>query len=365
MASRDTQRYDLDLITRYVALPPAGRLLEMGYYDPRGALWAAGRGARVVALRPSVDLAAELEQRARQAALETLEVRIAVRPEPSETGSFDAALLLAPFFLGNEPVRQALLACAAAVQPAGAAYFQVHRRHGGDTFVRMARELFDEVEQLDLGDAGRRLMRASAPRPVAAHAGDVQSPADGPLHELEVRGTTVRFRLAAGVFGARGIDAGSKLLLSAVDVPRGASILDLGCGAGVIGVGLAAADPTARVVLVDSSRPATELAHENAGRNGLTNVDVRLGDGYGAVAGERFDAVVSNLPAHRGHQQDLATAERFIAGAPAHLREHGGAWFVANRALPYELPASSAFRAVRTAATDGRYKVLHGTQPRR
>ena len=91
----------------------------------------------------------------------------------------------------------------------------------------------------------------------------------------------------------------------------------------------------------------------------------RLGDGYAAVAGERFDAILANLPAHRGHKQDLSTAERFIAGAAQHLRARGAAWFVANRALPYELPASNAFRQVRTAAADGRYKVLHCTDPRR
>ncbi len=390
MASRDAQRYDVALLARHVRLGAGDRALEMGYYDPGAALWAAQQGASVLALRPNVDLVAELEERSRVAKLERLEARIAVQPEPAERGTFDVALLLAPFFLGNQPVRGALGTAAAALKPQGALYFQVHRRHGGDTFVRFAGDYFGAVEQVDVGSGQRRLIKATGPRPAEVES-RVDAQPDAPLHELSVGDVVVRYRLAAGVFGARGIDPASRLLAQTVlneerrtkneerngaadeiaaglapEAPLrpGAAILDLGCGAGVIGLALAAADRSARVVLVDSSRPAVELAAENAARNGLRNVEVRLSDGYEAVQGERFDAIVSNLPAHRGHQEDLGTAERFIAGAPAHLRPGGAAWFVANRALPYELPAARAFRQVRVVAADGRYKVLRCTEPR-
>jgi 16S rRNA (guanine1207-N2)-methyltransferase len=368
MASRDPQRYDLALLTRHIRLAAGDRVLEMGYYDLGAALWAAGQGADVVALRPNVDLATELEERSRAAGVQRLETRIALRPEPEERGTFDVALLLAPFFLGNQPVRSALTIAAAALKPEGTLYFQVHRHHGGDTFIRFARELFDSVEQVDVGTGQRRLIRAAGPQAQEAlvEADGPETPAAPPLHEMAVGGTVVRYRLAAGVFGARGIDPASRLLVQTVleaGLPARAAILDLGCGAGTIGLALAAACPGGHVVLVDSSRPAVELAQENARRNELANVEIHLSDGYGAVERQRFDAIVSNLPAHRGHQAESATAERFIAGAPAHLRSNGEAWFVANRALPYELPASRVFRQVRVAAIDGRYKVLRCNEP--
>ena len=59
---------------------------------------------------------------------------------------------------------------------------------------------------------------------------------------------------------------------------------------------------------------------------------MRLSDGYQDLAGQRFDVVLSNLPAHRGQQADSTVAHEFIAGAPAHLRAGGAAWFVANKA---------------------------------
>jgi 16S rRNA (guanine1207-N2)-methyltransferase len=107
-----------------------------------------------------------------------------------------------------------------------------------------------------------------------------------------------------------------------------------------------------------------ELARRNATENGLERVAVRLGDAYNAVAGERFGCVVSNLPAHRGHTVDLSVAQRFIAGAPAHLERGGEAWFVANRALPYEARAARAFRRVERVRDDGRYKLLRCAEPR-
>jgi 16S rRNA (guanine1207-N2)-methyltransferase len=174
---------------------------------------------------------------------------------------------------------------------------------------------------------------------------------------------TLRLRLAAGVFSARRIDPGTRLLLEAAEVPPGARLLDLGCGAGAIGLALAAADPAARVVLVDSSQPAVALAQENATTNGLRNADVRLSDGFAAVADERFDAVLSNLPAHRGGRSDRSVAEGFIAQTPAHLRDGGTAWFVAGRTLPYEGVASRSFRDVRLVAGDTRYKVLRCGDP--
>ncbi|HEX2185777.1 MAG TPA: methyltransferase [Chloroflexota bacterium] len=362
MPSWDTQRYFMPLLREHVALTPTSRVLELGFYDPEAALWAAREGAEVLALRPTVDQVTELDRRAREAGLTNLEARLALHLEPAERGRFHLALLLVPYFLGNAPSREAIDVAAGGLAPGGQLAFQVHHRHGGRTFVKHAATRFSAVAFLGMGGGQRRLYRASGP--LAPAAG--QSPPPEPAAPLEVtlRGVALRLRLAAGVFASKGIDPATRLLLQTAELPPAARVLDLGCGAGTIGLAVAAADPRAFVVLVDSSRPAVDLARENAALNNVRNVDLRLDDGYRAVPGERFDAILSNLPAHRGHQADAAVAERFIVEAPAYLREDGSAWFVANRALPYELPASRAFRQVRLAASDGRYKVLHCSGPR-
>ncbi len=362
MPASDTQRYHLPLLDRHVALSPGARVLELGYYDPGAALWAARRGAGVVALRPTLDQVQEVEAAAREARVTGLEVRLAIHPEPSEQGTFDVALLLAPYFLGNAAVREAFATVAAALKPEGILYVQVHRRRGGETFIRMAAELFKNVELLGMGGGQRRLYRAAGPQ-TSALAMPAAADTQRQTLKLTLGGLVLHLRMAAGVFGSHRVDPASRLLLETVQLGRRARVLDLGCGAGVIGLTLAALHPDAQVTLVDISHPAVEVARENAQLNRLQNVTVLLSDGYSALEGQRFDAIVANLPAHRGHHADLATAERLIAGAPEHLRAGGAAWFVAGKALPLERTAARAFRQVRLAASDGRYKVLHCTEP--
>ena len=74
-------------------------------------------------------------------------------------------------------------------------------------------------------------------------------------------------------------------------------VLDLCTGSGAIAVSLAQELPAARVVATDVSAAAVALARRNAERNGLSErVDVREGDLWAAVAGERFDLIASNPP---------------------------------------------------------------------
>jgi release factor glutamine methyltransferase len=74
-------------------------------------------------------------------------------------------------------------------------------------------------------------------------------------------------------------------------------VLDLCTGSGAIAVSLARELGCARVVATELSEPAVALARRNAERNGVSDrVDVRLGDLWLPVAGERFDLIAANPP---------------------------------------------------------------------
>ncbi|WP_448253698.1 peptide chain release factor N(5)-glutamine methyltransferase [Ottowia oryzae] len=83
------------------------------------------------------------------------------------------------------------------------------------------------------------------------------------------------------------------LALLPPDAPR--RVLDLGTGSGAIALAIAHQRPRAQVVAVDASADALDVAAGNAHRLGL-GVDLRQGDWFAPVAGERFDLVVSNPP---------------------------------------------------------------------
>lgn len=107
--------------------------------------------------------------------------------------------------------------------------------------------------------------------------------------------------------------------------PVGA-VLDLGCGSGVQAV--LAADHARRVVATDINPRALELTQRNAVLNGRDNIEVRRGDRYEPVVGERFDLIVCNAPyvvspdhafAYRDGPDD---GDDFTAAVVRGLREH-------------------------------------------
>ena len=126
-----------------------------------------------------------------------------------------------------------------------------------------------------------------------------------------------------------------ELLARAVNtamVPAGSTVLDVGTGSGAAAV--VAAARARRVVAVDLNPHAVRCARINAILNGVDDrVDVRHGDLFGPVRGERFDLVLFNPPYFYGSPQDplerafksTDVAERFAAGLPAHLTAHGRA----------------------------------------
>lgn len=134
--------------------------------------------------------------------------------------------------------------------------------------------------------------------------------------------------------------------LRGLDHPR---VVDLGTGSGAIAVSLALARPDARVIAVELSPEALEVARGNANCLGA-GVDFRAGSWYDPLAGERFDLIVSNPPyvVHgdphlemnglpfepQGALTDgiaggdgLACIRAIVAGAADHLKPGGWLWF--------------------------------------
>jgi release factor glutamine methyltransferase len=85
---------------------------------------------------------------------------------------------------------------------------------------------------------------------------------------------------------------------------RDPRVLDLGTGSGCIAVTIAHEKKDARVIAIEVSPDALEVARRNAARNGVAErVSLRQGDLFAPLAaGEVFDLVVSNPPYVAHHE---------------------------------------------------------------
>ena len=125
-----------------------------------------------------------------------------------------------------------------------------------------------------------------------------------------------------------------EFLVSQLDARRigpEAEVLDMGTGSGVCAV--FAARHARRVVAVDINASAVRCARINALLNRAEGLDVRHGDLFDPVAGERFDLILFNPPFKTGearNDRDRAwrangLGERFAEGLGRHLKPGGSA----------------------------------------
>lgn len=157
-----------------------------------------------------------------------------------------------------------------------------------------------------------------------------------------------------GVFSHGRLDEGSALLLQVLAQQKlSGSVLDIGCGAGVLSATLARAGLA--VSAVDVSATAVAATTETLQLNGL-QAQVLAGDLYTPVSG-RFDQIITNPPFHDGLQRTTTISERLIMQAPGYLKDGGRLLLVANQGLPYETWLNKAFSRVEVLAENRRFRV--------
>ncbi|QDY84325.1 class I SAM-dependent methyltransferase [Paenibacillus polymyxa] len=175
--------------------------------------------------------------------------------------------------------------------------------------------------------------------------------------ETVLRGRSYRFVSDSGVFSKQGIDYGSRVLIEAMQLPAQASVLDVGCGYGPIGLAAATLVPNGHVTMVDINERAVQLAIENAERNGIKNVTIKQSDLFDEVRHERFDVVLTNPPIRAGKE----TVHTIFELAYEHLNEGGALWVVIQKkqgAPSASAKIESLFGCVEEVTKDKGYRIL-------
>lgn len=171
----------------------------------------------------------------------------------------------------------------------------------------------------------------------------------------------------AGVFSSNELDIGSRILLSTITTPVNGNVLDLGCGAGVIGTQLARNNPDITLTLSDINAMALESARVTAEQNQIS-ATVVASDVFSAFNTQTqgsqplFDLIISNPPFHDGLSTSYLATETLIKQAPQHLREGGELRIVANAFLPYPDLLDSVFGSHQVIAQTGKFKVYRAVK---
>lgn len=156
-------------------------------------------------------------------------------------------------------------------------------------------------------------------------------------------------------------------------IPEGApcDVLDLGTGSGAIALAIAQERPLARVLAVDRSAQALQVARRNAERHHLTRVAFVEGSWFEPVGNRKFHCIVSNPPYIRDDDAHLTQGDlrfeprtalssgtdglddirRIVSAASRYLHAHGALLLehgFDQGAAVRELLSSAGFVAVET-----------------
>jgi 16S rRNA (guanine1207-N2)-methyltransferase len=252
-----------------------------------------------------------------------------------------------------------------ALRMGGKCYLAGANDEGVKPAVRLLESIFG-IARLDAQHSGHRIAVATKTQIAPSSLTDGTSPFLDPDHfrdvPVTVKGVHHTLFSRPGVFSWEHLDEATQILGDLMDIRAGETVLDLGCGAGALGLTAASLSGTGRVLMVDADAEAVRCVARGIAKAELVNAEVRASDVGGAVGAETFDVVVSNPPFHQGKATDLMVPRQFIADAYTHLKVGGRLMLVANRTLPYEQVIADRFGEVRTLHDGRRFKVLGATR---
>ncbi len=167
------------------------------------------------------------------------------------------------------------------------------------------------------------------------------------------------------VFSQGRLDIGSKVLLNHFPkISSDQSLLDLGCGSGVIAAAIAQANQLTHVTLTDESAMAIAASRQTFLLNQLPHPKLIQTNVLDNVQ-DHFDVIVCNPPFHQQNTQTLSIANKMFKQSSSHLNSHGEFWVIANRHLQYGKQLSQYFDKVTIKSKDSKFILWHASRPKK
>lgn len=165
----------------------------------------------------------------------------------------------------------------------------------------------------------------------------------------------------ANVFAREQLDIGARVLLDALPNLEAETVIDLGCGNGVIGLSILAKYPNTRVIFVDESHMAVASARQNIENNLpqlISQCEFVVTNCLEGVSSTDVDLVLCNPPFHQQNTITDHIAWQMFSDAQKCLRKGGELRIVGNRHLDYPKKLKRLFGGYQVVHSSAKFSVL-------
>lgn len=217
-----------------------------------------------------------------------------------------------------------------------------------------------------IGETHTSLAKKKA-RLIFAKLDETLSPPDLPSHPIRLEHPAFTFAGMANVFSKHRLDQGARLLLAQLpNLPKEAqTLLDLGCGNGVLGVVAQHYLPQAKLHFVDESYMAiasAQINYERAFTNPAVKSSYWASHVLNQVNVDGVDVVLCNPPFHQQHSISDQIAWQMIQQSHQALNRGGQLWLVGNRHCGYHVSLKKVFGNVSVLSSNSKFVVLSSTK---
>lgn len=157
-----------------------------------------------------------------------------------------------------------------------------------------------------------------------------------------------------GVFSSDHLDIGTRFLKEHIPSNRTGTILDLGCGSGILGLTAKKQNPEAEVVLTDLSYLSIDSAKESFKLNNLDG-SFHVMDCLKGYESDSVDIVLCNPPFHQGNRVVTDVAIEMFKQSRKVLKRGGSLIIVANKHLGYHKKLRDMFHNLKKVAENEKF----------